>query len=173
MDRSYPTCSTLAFVSRAHQYLSASVYIRVSVRDLAFTLQQPLGPRKDVAQEWVKIGIGCLQGRRRGHPTPIFVRCESRACGNKQFVTWRVGATSLPGRHTFASIIIPSCSGARTAFLSPTSPRADATINNDASRCFPRYLRPRRSLTSRLSLRPARRSTTIWRHSLSCTLFHR
>lgn len=101
-------------------------------------------------------------------PNPISVRCESRACGNKQFVTWRVEAR----RHTLSHVV--SIFFWRTHGVAPHN--VDVTINSNASR-FPQYLRSRRSLTSRLSLRWARQSTTIQPianvvHYL-CALFHR
>lgn len=62
--------------------------------------------------QWAKVGIGCRQDRqhRGAEQQPHSVRCESRACGNKQFVTSRGSkpATAYARAHSLAVFV--SCS---------------------------------------------------------------
>lgn len=73
MDRSYPTLPGICI----------PVPCACTLPHLYLPRATP-GTRINVAVQWVKIGIGCLRGPRRGHPTPFSygVRVEHVAINN-------------------------------------------------------------------------------------------
>lgn len=104
-------------------------------------------------QRWAKIGIECLRGGRN-HPTHFRARCESGACGNKQFVSWR-------GRVAYVCDSFFSY----THRVAPND--ADLTIDSDSSRRF------RRWLTSRLWSDMCRGYTRVVHNESSRGIFYK
>lgn len=112
MDRSYEVARPTLGARIPDGGPRARAYSRV--RAFTFILRQPPdkeGQTTAMGEDWHWV----LRGRRRGHATPFSYRCESRACGNKQFVTSRVEAGSIR-----SLTLYPSSTDARTALLRTT-----------------------------------------------------